>query len=107
MVVANLLDNACAYAPAGTTIGLGVAATAKGIQLTVVNATDGTLADAGAVFTPFWRGDTARSGDLHCGLGLALVQRLVLLMGGTVSADLDHERNFVITVVLPAAAPAG
>ena len=105
MVVTNLLDNALTYAPVGSVITIAAAATAAGIRLTLTNPTDGTLKDTNAVFEPFWRGDAARTAGLHCGLGLSLVQRLVLLMGGTVRADFDQERNFVITLVLPAAPP--
>lgn len=103
MVVTNLLDNAATYAPVGSAITVRVAATAAGIRLTITNPTDGTLKDTAAVFEPFWRGDAARTAGLHCGLGLALVQRLVVLMGGTARADLDGERNFTLTLVLPAA----
>ena len=102
MVITNLLDNAVTYSPAGSAITVGVTQTTDGIRLTFTNPTDGTLADTSAVFEPFWRGDAARTAGLHCGLGLALVQRLVVLMGGTVRAELDGERNFVITLMLPA-----
>lgn len=106
MVVTNLLDNAVTYAPIGSAIAVGVTATVAGIRLTITNPTDGTLTDTTAVFEPFWRGDAARTAGLHCGLGLALVQRLVVLMGGTARADLDGERNFTLTLVLPAVPPA-
>ena len=101
MVITNLLDNAVTYAPVGSVITVVVDAVGDRIRLTIANPSDGTLTDTSAVFEPFWRGDTARTAGLHCGLGLALVQRLVVLMGGTVRAELDGERSFVITVTLP------
>jgi signal transduction histidine kinase len=103
MVLGNVLDNAVSYTPVGGEIVLELAIRAGRACLTVANPTDGTLTDASEVFQPFWRGDAARTAGLHCGLGLSLVQRLVLLAGGTASAQAAAGR-FTLLIELPAAA---
>ncbi|MGF6773387.1 two-component system osmolarity sensor histidine kinase EnvZ [Paraburkholderia sp. GAS199] len=50
---------------------------------------------------PFVRLDEARSGDAHCGLGLAIVRRLVRYNGGTFHADNAADGGFVVTLTFP------
>jgi signal transduction histidine kinase len=102
MIVGNLLDNAVSYCPPTGNITVIIENRDSHVALTVRNPTDGTLKKCTDVFLPFWRGDTSRTGDLHCGLGLALVQRLVSALGGSVEAQLDDQHHFIITVLLPA-----
>lgn len=102
MIVSNLLDNAVSYCPPTENITVTSENRGTHVALTVRNPTDGTLKKCTDVFLPFWRGDTSRTGDLHCGLGLALVQRLVSALGGSVQAQLDDQHHFIITVLLPA-----
>jgi two-component system OmpR family sensor kinase len=55
------------------------------------------------VFERFWRGDSARAATgVHCGLGLALVQRAVTAFGGTVDVGVAGGL-FAVRVRLPAA----
>ncbi len=96
LVVHNLLDNAVSYVDSGGTIrielGLGT--------LTVSNTGCAlTPADIEHVFDRFWRGDTARSGGMHAGLGLALCKKLVRSLGGTITARVD-QGSFVAVVTL-------
>ena len=102
MIVSNLLDNAVSYCPPTENITVTSENRGTHVALTVRNPTDGTLKKCTDIFLPFWRGDTSRTGDLHCGLGLALVQRLVSALGGSVQAQLDDQHHFIITVLLPA-----
>ena len=103
MIVGNLLDNAVSYCPPAGNITVSSENRSAHVALIVRNPTDGTLKKCTDVFLPFWRGDASRTGDLHCGLGLALVQRLVSALGGSVHAQLDDQHHFIITVLLPAA----
>jgi two-component system osmolarity sensor histidine kinase EnvZ len=50
---------------------------------------------------PFVRLDEARSGDAHCGLGLAIVRRLVRYNGGTFHADNAVDGGFVVSLTFP------
>ena len=104
LILRNLLDNAVTYADAGGLIRLAVRAAPGGVELSVAN-TGCTLsgADLPRVFDRFWRGDASRTGtELHCGLGLSLVQRAVAALGGAVAASIEAESVFVVRVSLPA-----
>ncbi len=100
VILSNLFDNAVSHAVEVAVIDIEISATPEGVVLRVANPTSGPV-DTASVFQPFWRGDSARSGGMHCGLGLSLVQRLARLLGGTVEASIDHQSRFVITVQLP------
>lgn len=54
---------------------------------------------------PFVRLDTSRGGDGHCGLGLAIVSRLVERMGGKCLARNAPGGGFQVCLVLPAPQP--
>ncbi|MFM0439700.1 ATP-binding protein [Paraburkholderia strydomiana] len=51
---------------------------------------------------PFVRLDEARSGDAHCGLGLAIVRRLVRYNGGVFHAVNAADGGFVVSMTFPA-----
>ncbi len=107
-VFVNLLDNACKYTqPEGT---ITVTAQAAGSQAVVAidDNGPGIAADVlPSIFEMFTRGDQSlerEQGGL--GLGLALVQRIVLLHGGTVEAASDGPgRGSRFTVRLPLHVP--
>lgn len=50
---------------------------------------------------PFVRLDEARSGDAHCGLGLAIVRRLVRYNGGVFHAGNATDGGFVVSLTFP------
>jgi two-component system OmpR family sensor kinase len=57
----------------------------------------------GQVFDAFWRADASRTQTgVHFGLGLALVRRTVLALGGTVTVNLEPGGVFAVRLVLPA-----
>ncbi len=104
MIFMNLIDNAVEYADQGGRIwiiarqadgSLELVVSNTGCQLSAEHATD--------VFESFWRGDTSRSDTgTHCGLGLALVQRLATALGGNAIAELQREEVFTVRLILPA-----
>lgn len=102
-ILGNLISNAVTYADPGTSIRVSATELATGgARITVAN--DGatiTAADAERVFEPFWRGDKARSVEEgHCGLGLPLVRRLAMVLGGAVAVAVEG-RCFTVTVMVP------
>ena len=105
VIASNLLDNAVSYALGGSCITVSVMRLEGQLRLTMANPTDGTLRDASLVFRPFWRGDQARLVGTHCGLGLALVERIVRCLHGTIAAAVDSQGLFTITLTLPTHAP--
>jgi len=101
MVLNNVLDNAVSHTPHRGVIEISITPRADTLVLDVVNTTDGSLVNLDKVFQPFWRGDHARSGGVHCGLGLALCQRIVALLGGSISAEIEQPEQFRLRLVLP------
>ncbi len=106
-ILMNLFDNAVSYTPLGGAVSIRCTAGEGGLELVVANDTDGTLTDTSRIFEPFWRGDHARSGGTHCGLGLALVQRMARCLGAEVAAQADGPaKRFEIRLRLPASPAA-
>ena len=71
------------------------------VRLTVEDSGAGIPSDsADRVFEPFWRGDSARSGD-GAGLGLALAKRIVESLGGRIEVDPESAGGARFAVELP------
>jgi signal transduction histidine kinase len=103
-VVANLLDNALRYTPAGGRITLGLAAGGGTVRLTVADTGAGIPAPAlPHLFERFYTADPARAGH-GAGLGLAIAREIVHAHGGEISVASEVGRGTVFTIVLPAAA---
>ncbi|MDA3959971.1 MAG: HAMP domain-containing sensor histidine kinase [Planctomycetota bacterium] len=78
VVLNNLLANAVAYAPVASVVRVQRDAQ----RITVSNASELDPALADQACEAFWRADKARSDTgLHCGLGLAIAQRMAALIG--------------------------
>jgi two-component system, OmpR family, sensor kinase len=112
-VVANLLDNALSYSPAGTPITMAVGtAEREGHALACMEVRDrgaGLSAEqAERVFERFYRTDKARSREHGgTGLGLSIVAAITAAHGGTVEVDTAPGDGATFRVLLPlAAAPA-
>lgn len=90
-IVANMINNAAKYTPAGGRIAVSVVASSDQVTLKIADNGMGMPAELVArVFELFAQG--ARTSDRSeggLGLGLALVKTLVALHGGTVKAESD------------------
>jgi two-component system, OmpR family, phosphate regulon sensor histidine kinase PhoR len=82
--LANLLDNASKYSPAGTPIDLGVSSGRRRLALEVADRGPGVdRQEARLIFEPFRRGKSARAGTVPgSGIGLALVAFAARAHGG-------------------------
>jgi len=87
--LSNLLANALAHAPRGSTVAIDCAATGSGVLLTVSDTGPGIGPEhQQRIFERFYRADPARHtpsapGAGGSGLGLAIVQSIMQLHGGT------------------------
>lgn len=86
--VNNLLSNAVRYSRKGATIDVAIAVDANGACVTVSNPGEAIPQEELArLFARFARRDTARRRDVEgAGLGLAIVDSIMKLSGGTVEA---------------------
>jgi len=99
--VANLIDNAVKYSPAGEPVEIELRAG----ELTVRDYGQGISAeDMPHVFDRFYRGAEAR-GRPGSGLGLAIVRQVVIQHGGTVAAERAPGGGTLMRVRLPGAEP--
>ena len=98
--LANLVDNAIKYAPAGGRIELAISRAASGVLVTVRDDGPGvTPADRDKVFERFWRGDHSRSTP-GSGLGLSLVDAVAKLHGASVELA-DNEPGLSVGLRFP------
>ncbi len=103
-VVLNLLANAVKFAPEGTTVQVVTARAADTLELCVIDAGPGVVADeVEHIFRPFVRGKAAAAaGAAGVGLGLSICQRIVLAHGGAIEAVPDAGQG-IFRVRLPRA----
>ncbi|MFQ6036763.1 MAG: ATP-binding protein, partial [Sedimentisphaerales bacterium] len=101
--LSNLLDNAVEYTNKAGQIWTTARQVAGSIEIAVANTgCKLTNGQASQVFDCFWRGDSSRKdAGVHCGLGLALVQRIVRALGGSTSADVQADGIFTVRLILP------
>jgi two-component system sensor histidine kinase KdpD len=104
-VVANLVENALRYTPAG--LGIRVSASTHGdvVEIRVIDRGPGIPPDDRAsVFAPFQRRDDhATSADAGVGLGLAIARGFVTAMRGTITLDETPGGGLIAAVALPIA----
>ena len=104
-VLANLLDNAAAFVPAGGRIRIGAAPVDGVVRIRVEDSGPGVAADAlPHLFEKFYRAGTPAGGArTGTGTGLAVVRGLVEAMGGDVRALPSKLGGLAVEVDLPAA----
>jgi signal transduction histidine kinase len=99
--IANLLDNATKFSPAGGTVALSGRIEHGDVIVTVADTGPGLLEGERARATErFFRGETARHTP-GSGLGLALVQAVVQLHGGRLQLE-DNRPGLRAIIILPA-----
>lgn len=104
MVFSNLLDNAAEYSNDKGQIRVTARRIDDSVEISVSNTgCELTAEQVSKVSDCFWRGDSSRSdAGAHCGLGLALVRRIVQALGGTFTIQLEPGGIFTTKVKLPA-----
>ena len=103
-VIANLVQNALRYAPAGSRVSLNGSAHAGLIELRVVDRGPGIRgAEANLVFAAFQRRDDSPTSGAGVGLGLAIARGFAAAMGGNVFAEETPGGGATLVVQLKAA----
>ena len=89
LVLFNVLGNAVAHADQGGSVHIESSCDGSRLELRITNSGSTLGAEqARHVFERFWQGDAARAATgVHCGLGLALAEKLVSLLGGSIAAE--------------------
>lgn len=102
-VVANLVDNACKFTPAGGSVAVEVTATAGGAQIVVSDTGPGIApAEAEHLFERFYRSRRTQGDVDGFGLGLALSRDIVRVLGGTLTARMPQASGAAFVVDIPA-----
>ncbi|WP_438352263.1 sensor histidine kinase [Microbacterium sp. CJ88] len=101
--VGNLLANAIAYSPRGSSVGVGVRGVADVVEIAVTDRGIGiSEADQQRIFERFYRADQARSRRTGgTGLGLSIVKYAVQRHGGEVKLWSRPGRGSTFTIRLP------
>ncbi|HLJ04928.1 MAG TPA: HAMP domain-containing sensor histidine kinase [Acetobacteraceae bacterium] len=98
--VANLMDNAVKFSPPGGAVRLSAALTPAGVEIAVADQGPGIPVEERArAAERFYRGETARNTP-GAGLGLALVQAVAQLHGGSLRLT-DATPGLVAILTLP------
>ena len=106
-VLANLLDNALRFAPAGSEVSVRTRREDGGGAAVVVHNGGEPIpaADLPHIFDRFYQADRARAGGGHSGLGLAIAGELAQAHGGTIGVRSSAAEGTAFTVRLPASIP--
>jgi two-component system OmpR family sensor kinase len=104
-VITNILSNAAVHATAPVPIRVTAQREGSGVVIRVADGGPGLPPEQAAqVFDRFWRADSARTRVRGgSGLGLSIVQALVVDHGGEVRFESDVASGTTVTVFLPAA----
>jgi signal transduction histidine kinase len=101
-VLANLLDNALKYSPAGGRVGITAGLAAGEVMIQVSDTGPGIAEpDLPRIFERLYRGDRSRS-QKGLGLGLSLVRAVVRAHHGRIEVRSRPGEGSVFTVYLPA-----
>ncbi|MFD2257569.1 ATP-binding protein [Luteolibacter algae] len=103
ILIQNLISNALAHTPQGTTVRLeNFEEDAHSIVIVHDDGPGIPPEHLGRIFDRFYRVDSARSGaDGHSGLGLAIARSIALNHGGDISVESDPRQGTTFKVKLP------
>ena len=99
----NLLTNAVKYSPPDTTVTVSGERQRNRVQVSVQDQGIGIdPKDARRIFEKFYRTKTAeQSGEKGTGIGLSIVEQIILQHGGSIAVDSEVGKGSKFTVTLP------
>ncbi len=100
IVLCNLLSNAIKFTESGGKIGVSLQQKGDTAVISISDTGCGISPEVGAlIFEKFYQGDTSHAGEGN-GLGLALVKKVIDLLGGEISVKSKIGKGSTFTVVL-------
>lgn len=96
----NLLSNAVKFTPCGGEISVGLKRFGEKVVVSVSDSGVGISPEDGArIFEKFYQSDSSRSSEGN-GLGLALVKKVIDVVGGEISVKSERGKGSTFTVIL-------
>ncbi|MBQ9714178.1 MAG: HAMP domain-containing histidine kinase [Clostridia bacterium] len=96
----NLISNAIKFTPDNGKIEIFLKRIAKDVEITVVDTGCGMTSEVGAkIFEKFYQADTSHSTQGN-GLGLALVKKVIDVLGGEISVQSEINKGSTFTILL-------
>ena len=96
----NLISNAIKFTPEGGKITLSLKQKGKNAEIQVIDTGCGMTSEVGEkIFEKFYQGDTSHATQGN-GLGLALVKRVIDILGGEITVQSEVNKGSTFTILL-------
>lgn len=96
----NLISNAIKFTPDGGKIDITLKRKNKNVEIKVIDTGCGMTSETGAkIFEKFYQGDTSHSTQGN-GLGLALVKKVIDILGGEIAVQSEVNKGSTFTIIL-------
>ncbi|MBQ7408310.1 MAG: HAMP domain-containing histidine kinase [Clostridia bacterium] len=96
----NLISNAIKFTPNGGKIDISLKRKDKNVEIKVADTGCGMTSETGAkIFEKFYQGDTSHSTQGN-GLGLALVKKVIDILGGEIAVQSEINKGSTFTILL-------
>lgn len=96
----NLISNAIKFTPNGGKIDITLKRKSQNVEIKVIDTGCGMTSETGAkIFEKFYQGDTSHSTQGN-GLGLALVKKVIDILGGEISVQSEINKGSTFSVLL-------
>jgi signal transduction histidine kinase len=96
----NLISNAIKFTPDGGKIDITLKRKDKNVEIKVIDTGCGMTSETGAkIFEKFYQGDTSHASAGN-GLGLALVKKVIDILGGEIAVQSEINKGSTFTIIL-------
>ena len=96
----NLISNAIKFTPIGGNIDISLKRINKNVEIKVADTGIGMTSEVGSkIFEKFYQGDTSHSTQGN-GLGLALVKKVIDILGGEIAVQSEINKGSTFTILL-------